>query len=78
MNSFLNTNIPSCMRHRVQGAIFLLFLSSCSLEEVKKGGYEAMQENQTQQCLNNPHHLPADCLNQQSYETYEQQRQSTP
>ena len=79
MKSEPNPFMPLLIRHALLWTIFLAMSLSCTWEEVKQGGYNAMQEHQTQRCLENPSRPPTECLkNQSSYETYQQQQETNP
>lgn len=74
-----NTFMTSIIRHGLLWAIVLSLFISCTWEEVKQGGYNAMQERQTQLCLENPSRHPAECLkNPPSYDTYQKQKETAP
>ena len=78
MKFFPNTFLTRLIRLGFLWAVFFTMSFSCTWEEVKQGGYNAMQERNTQHCLDNPSRSPAECLSQPSYETYQKQKESTP
>ena len=78
MRFFPNTFLTLLIRLGFLWPLFFIILISCSWEEVKQGGYQTLQESQTQRCLDNPSRQPADCLNQPSYDTYKKQKKETP
>lgn len=79
MKSSPNTLVTSIIQYGLLWSTFLTIFISCTWEEVKQGGYNAMQERQTQLCLENPSRPPAECLkNQQSYESYKKEKEAKP
>ena len=79
MKSDPNPFLPLLICLALLCTVFLTMSLSCTWEEVKQGGYNAMQEHQTQRCLENPSRTPTECLKkQQSYETYQKQQETTP
>ena len=78
MKSSPMTFISQLIRLEFFLVVFLTMSVSCTWEQVKQGGYGAMQEHQTQTCLENPSRQPAECVNQPSYDTYQKQKEITP
>lgn len=49
-------------------------MAGCAWEEIKEKGYESMREHQIRRCQEDPTRQIADCVTQQSYDSYERER----
>lgn len=60
------------------GFFCLIGMVGCAWEEIKEKGYGAMRGHQIQRCLEDHTRQSADCVTQQSYESYERERSALP